>query len=635
MKKILLLCAAMCAFASASAELSAVSIDKFASHSRQKVQSRADDASQYLVFGYCGDMATSVGPGTAQTPISAAIELPAETTQKWVGDELTRVRIGFGSATLGGITIFLTEDLEGEPFYTQSGTIKNQGEWNEFELTTPYTFEGKTIYVGYTANCFRASDYPIGMDGKAATTKLGDYLGVEGDWDHYGTQFGNVCLRIVIEGDDLPQNDVSIASTSVPTNVGINAPFGATLTFSNDASIPVEDLSVSCTVDGVEQSGVEVEIAEGLILPGETGELMISGLVCTKLGEDIPVAITITKVNGVDDEAPENNTISVKVNCVEKVFARNVVVEEFTGTWCGWCVRGITGMNYMKENYGEEGFIGIAGHYNDAMQTSTYLPVVNNFSGGSFPSAVCNRAISFDPGIETLEAYYKLYRSNPSTTNVELEATYDEDTKKVTATAVAEFSLPETRAQYRFAFVITEDNVGPYAQLNYYSGGGYGQCYGWENQPSRVEVYFNDVARYMQAALGITNSIPATIETGVKYEYSAELPTTTVTDINNCEVVAMVLNAKTYEVVNAAKVSMEGSSAVKTVAVDATQVSINAVKGGIDLIGDISGATVYGIDGKAVKSANSEGFISVSPGVYVVTATSANGSVATKKIIVK
>ena len=45
----------------------------------------------------------------------------------------------------------------------------------------------------------------------------------------------------------------------------------------------------------------------------------------------------------------------------QEPFIRHSVVEEFTGTWCGNCPRGIVGMQRLEEDFGDR-FIGIAIH---------------------------------------------------------------------------------------------------------------------------------------------------------------------------------------------------------------------------------------------------------------------------------
>ena len=40
-------------------------------------------------------------------------------------------------------------------------------------------------------------------------------------------------------------------------------------------------------------------------------------------------------------------------------YERKVVVEELTGTACGWCPRGLVGMKMLRDLYGDR-FIGVA-----------------------------------------------------------------------------------------------------------------------------------------------------------------------------------------------------------------------------------------------------------------------------------
>ena len=74
----------------------------------------------------------------------------------------------------------------------------------------------------------------------------------------------------------------------------------------------------------------------------------------------------------------------VSVQAQTPTFDRTVVIEEGTGTWCGWCIRGIVAMDYMKKTYGDK-FLGIAVHVNDVMQSYDYAVGVNL---SSFPG--CN-----------------------------------------------------------------------------------------------------------------------------------------------------------------------------------------------------------------------------------------------------
>jgi thiol-disulfide isomerase/thioredoxin len=61
-------------------------------------------------------------------------------------------------------------------------------------------------------------------------------------------------------------------------------------------------------------------------------------------------------------------------------------MEEYTGTWCGWCPRGIVGLQLVNETYGDR-VQTIAVHYDDPMETSVYYSLLP----GSFPNATVNR----------------------------------------------------------------------------------------------------------------------------------------------------------------------------------------------------------------------------------------------------
>ena len=60
------------------------------------------------------------------------------------------------------------------------------------------------------------------------------------------------------------------------------------------------------------------------------------------------------------------------------------LIEEYTGTWCGWCPRGFTGMEMLRETFGED-FIGVAIHNQDPMAVLTTSQYPSNIQG--FPSA--------------------------------------------------------------------------------------------------------------------------------------------------------------------------------------------------------------------------------------------------------
>lgn len=77
------------------------------------------------------------------------------------------------------------------------------------------------------------------------------------------------------------------------------------------------------------------------------------------------------------------------------------VMEEYTGTWCPNCTRGIAFMNYYKDKFGRHegkgGFIGVGIHYNDPMQPPFYYQIQSVIPTNEFPTGFLNRKDKSDP----------------------------------------------------------------------------------------------------------------------------------------------------------------------------------------------------------------------------------------------
>jgi hypothetical protein len=103
------------------------------------------------------------------------------------------------------------------------------------------------------------------------------------------------------------------------------------------------------------------------------------------------------------EEKETNVTAAKKFNTVSQIVEKNVVIEEGTGTWCGWCPRGAVAMEYMYDTYPTR-FIGVAVHNADPMTVTEYDDGAN-LSG--FPGCNVDRALKDESVSSTLfEGYY-------------------------------------------------------------------------------------------------------------------------------------------------------------------------------------------------------------------------------------
>ena len=69
-------------------------------------------------------------------------------------------------------------------------------------------------------------------------------------------------------------------------------------------------------------------------------------------------------------------------------------MEEYTGTWCGWCPRGAVGMAKMQEKYGEK-FVGMVYHTDASKDPMVTTTPATEYAGA--PWGVLDRTLDADP----------------------------------------------------------------------------------------------------------------------------------------------------------------------------------------------------------------------------------------------
>ena len=180
------------------------------------------------------------------------------------------------------------------------------------------------------------------------------------------------------------------------------------------------------------------------------------------------VTFTIVEVN----DEPNTNTEAVaelKVKTAQEGGTRRTLVEEFTGTACGFCPIGMAAMETMKKIYGDK-FVGIALHqfnYNDPM----YLEYGSYYNLGfdSAPSSMIDRAEEINPS--RLNEVFDKYNSIPPLADIDLNAWWNEDGTAVEAYADIESMTNDL--DVKVAYVLVADGLSKetakWAQSNYSS----------------------------------------------------------------------------------------------------------------------------------------------------------------------
>lgn len=531
-------------------------------------------------FGYCGQIASALAPGGANgVKKSAAMQVNAAIARKYNGAKVTAVLVANGTSKLAvkptfDVEVFCSTELNGAPIAKASGKmdLSKFGEFVEYKLDTPIDIEtGNTFYVGYSFTHSAEGDYPIAIDGIASTWP-GGLIGVansngEMEWQNFGQAYGMVGIRLRIEGDNLPQNEATLSDLVLDAaTLEAGKPVAAGLYVTNEAANEIESVDVTYSFGSGEATTVTATLEEPLA-PGQSA-LAITEFTPAEVGANQQLTATVTKVNGQPNASTGSVSRTATVTVIEEGtgFRRNVVMEEKTGTWCGWCPRGIVGIDKLKSEVTDGTFIPIAVHSSDAMATASYNGINNELSGA--PSALIDRNLLsigvIDPGYETLKAAYLQALGEPAIAEITINS-IEEGTRVTKFDVSLTFALTVSNARYRLAFVAIEDQVGPYGQANYYSGTDM-PLDGWENLPNPTSVMFNDVARSIKSYTGITSSVPASVEAGTVYNYTkGTVENTGIKKKEHGRYAVLLLNTQTGRIENAATVLSPEAVSIKSV----------------------------------------------------------------------
>lgn len=566
-------------------------IENYGAHETTAPRSRAevltiDYSPAYEPYGAYGLEDANAGDVYAQ-----AFQFNGSKIMEFAGNDITAINFYVGGNQQSGVnqvrsyTVFLTHDLEEEPFYTQDflTTASKPYTYCTVPLKTPYTIEeGTTLYAGIKYKLTSGNDITLIADGiYHGSDYSGSWFGIEQggkmQWDNFADQIGFFCLGATITGENLPTNRISVVALNVEPVIIEGNKFDFQVMLQNDGANDVKNIEIQYTI------GDQPTVTETFENPSPmpyNQRMILTAPDCTydkASADDVPITFTVTKVNGVENKGyPRTGTITFLMLPEGKGYTRQVVIEEITGTWCGWCPTGYSVMEMIRNNFPEGGLIPVCIHVNsagalDPMYTSAFSQVAELGSGG-VPDALLSRREDISPQDydEVIAAYEELI-AVPALGKVDVEfAAVPDQSKTIKITAKTEyvFDLTDAADRYILAFAVTEDEVGPYNQNNYYSGEK-GDYYGWENKPSSVPTIYNDVARQLSRFSGIPGSVPQSVTAGESYEFEYELKLTSkIKDLDHINVVAYLLDRRTGFVENAAVVKSKYFQSVSDIEID-------------------------------------------------------------------
>lgn len=576
------------------------------------------------VSGNLNQLDKSWTPGGTK-PLYCAISLDESDLSAYVGGQIVGLRCCFGRTTKW--SSFSGDDMEVKVFL-----LDYDGSYPGSQILATSKTQNPAHYNAYDDYLFDVP-YTIGNGGvlcvaEVCTPKMGGMFGAMGatsqvttagacwlnngnGWEDmygsYGSEaHGHGIMAIIVGGTDVTD---------------------AKLTNGSANSVAVgEDIVLKARLQNLSKNTVKATVLNWKDDEGHSGETTINRNIPS--GETIDVSVpvpaletaklhsftlSVATLDGVEDQIAANSTLTIKVPVTAHKYTRRVVLEENTGTNCGYCPRGIATFEYMKEKYPDT-FIPVSIHHFNAPGADPMYYEGNNYTPlfvylNNAPSGMLNRSEKAYTNMNKadVESLY-LEQMRTCIARIDAEAYYDETTGNVAVITETEFGYDYSAADYRISYLILEDKVGPHSQSNYYSYGmgmNLGSMDGWESKPTNVPMIYDDVLReQLPAYTGKSSSVPWNGKGGeaYTYRYGFKLPST-VKNVENVRIVTLLLDLSTREILNAAQTPLvlEVPEGIHSVLADDAEASDESY--------DLSGRRVAG---------NAAGAISITGGRKVI-----------------
>lgn len=561
-----------------------------------------------------------------------------------VGMRITGINVPLNSAaTVTDCKAWLTKQLTLEnstnaPDIT-SIDFTPEGKWVEVTFAEPYTITEEGVYAGYsltvpsvdTDNANDPNKVPIMC---IASEDLGNlYMHTSRSvrkWRnlpetaYYGT--GAYAMVVRLTGDNVKEHAAALLPPDeLNTYLAVGKKTTLTLPLENHGTAAISNIDYEMTIGGETiEKNVAVTVKGGYF--GSKANLKVE-IPAQQTAGTYPVNITVKKLDGFDNEDAQPTT-TFTMAYLSEFPKHKPLMEEYTGTWCQYCPRGMAGMEAMNELYPDD-FVGVAFHNGDAMTiTQLYPNDVNSFPNGYLDRVQNVNPFSGSSGASLgIKDDWKRRQNIISPASIVLEAVWADDAQtKLQLTSKTTFVRDFGNSPYQLTYILTADGLKgegkEWYQQNALSGDASAKADPYlkyyANLPAVImDIEFNDVAIQLSNSRGLAmeGTLPASVEGGKTYShtYTFDISSNSlVQDKTKLRPVVVLIDTRTGEAVNADKVSV-GDSADGIRQLENEQSTI-------------ANGAVYNLSGQRVSNGIMTETVGVSKGVYIV-----NG----KKIIIK
>lgn len=505
-------------------------------------------------------------------------------------------------------------------------------------LEKPYVIPAGGVYVGYTLTVDQVLNeeaaYPVIL---ANSTNEGGFFMRSSNgflkWMDMTVFEGfsncSAAIQVTVSGSKVKGNAASPLDCD---NIYVltNTPLEIDVDIVNHGSNGISSLDLEYTLNGTTNTQ-HIDLSEPV--EGFFGKTYTTKLNIPAISEsgNYDLKVKVTKVNGEDngDAVAESTIPLIALKTLPK---HRTLLEEYTGTWCGWCPRGFVALEKLAKEYPDD-FILVSYHNDDPMEIMSYYFFPSQVEG--FPTSFVDRKFEVDPYYGTsddtpfgVKDDLALRSKEFGQASIEVTPSWGADGESIEVTTEVIFPYDLDNNKYALEYILVADGLtgaegSNWDQSNYYSGGDDGEDMKQFNEGgSKVSgLVFNDVAVLMSEIGGIEGSLPTTIKANdplthsYKFNLSDAVNTSDepiIQDKNKLRVIALLIDTETGEVVNANKADVGEYS------------SINGVSTSQDKITSIS---FYDITGRRMDKAQH--------GMNIIKVTYADGSQKTIKVLKK
>ena len=380
----------------------------------------------------------------------------------------------------------------------------------------------------------------------------------------------------------------------------------------NDGEETVKEISYVVSIDGKAQPEQNYSLNEPYPNTGNNFNVPISFPASETTGS-VELLITVTKVNG-QENTSDQKTAKGTLITISKAVPQRVVLEEFTGTWCGWCPRGTVALNLLNQEFGDS-VITIAVHNGDPMKASSYT-----LGSNSNPSSMVNRGYLIDPYYGSSGERFGIRNdierelNNMVLVGITVSAAWaDEAQTVIQAETETTFLTDADPTDYGIGYALLEDGMKgtgrSWAQNNFYSGKEYNDpnLLPMTTSPGWItDIEYNHVA---VDAWSINNGVDncfnnIEIDVPQKNVYLCDIAANSlIQDKSRLSVVVLLIDRKNSKIINAAKTTIKDydPSAIRDIHEKKSHSS-----------------AIYSINGYQMTPSSEKAFDRLPKGIYVI-----------------